>query len=142
MLTETIMAATFQATRSDLTGVRFDIFSVWNFVLTLLTLAAGGYLILKGHRAALVKSLREEAQIWEDKFKRVAAEKEELADKVKQLEDYSHKAVHDMRGELQTMMNANVKLMLAVQEKDTEIATLRGQIKVLQVEIQHLKGEA
>lgn len=135
------MAAAVQATRADLSGVRFDIFSVWNFILTLLTLAAGGYLILKGHRAALVKSLREEVSIWESKFKRVEDEKQHLTREFEELRVYSHKAVHDLRNEMQSMTSANIKLMLALQEKDTEIATLRGQITVLQVEIAHLKGE-
>jgi septal ring factor EnvC (AmiA/AmiB activator) len=126
--------------------LRFDVFSVWNFVASALVLAGGGYLILRANRAAYVKVLKETSEGWERAYKQKSAELDDVRHRLERLQgqfdnqEKQHRdAIHQMRGQNQEIVALNIKLQIELKDKETEIAKLSTKVLYLETEVKELK---
>lgn len=126
--------------------LRFDVFSVWNFLASALVLAGGGYLVLRANRAAYVKVLKETSEGWERAYKQKSAEVDDFRNRLERLqgqfdnqEKMHRDAVHQLRGEAQEIVTLNIKLQIELKEKETEIAKLSTKVLYLETEVKEMK---
>ncbi len=125
----------------------FDLFSLWNFLAAVIVVAAGGLLILRANKAAYVKVLRDTSDGWERAYKQKEQDFKDIGVRLQSLKDELQKdredyriAVHDLRNNLQNVTLLNVKLQLHVADRDAIIERLRGQVRMLRVQVAHLEG--
>lgn len=126
--------------------LRFDVFSVWNFLASALVFAGGGYLIFRANRAAYVKVLKETSDGWERAYKQKTAELDDFRHRLERLQgqfdnqEKQHRdAVHQMRNQNQEIVALNVKLQLELKDKETEVAQLSVKVLYLETEVKELK---
>jgi hypothetical protein len=130
-------------------SLRFDVFSVWNFVASAIVLAGGGLLILRANRAAYVKVLKETSEGWERAYKQKSEEAVEFGKRLERLqqqfdtqERLHRDAVHQMRNEHQEIVNLNINLQMQLKDKEVEIARLKGRVTQLEADVARLSGHS
>jgi hypothetical protein len=138
----TLVAAFFQGGVS----LRFDVFSVWNFLASAAVFAGGGYLIFRANRAAYVKVLKETSEGWERAYKQKSSELDDVRHRLERLQgqfdnqEKQHRdAVHQMRNQNQEIVALNIKLQFELKEKETEVAKLSTKVLYLETEVKEMK---
>jgi chromosome segregation ATPase len=145
-LLKVVAVSLFAAFLQGGVSLRFDVFSVWNFLASALVLAGGGYLILRANKAAYVKVLKETSDGWERAYQQKTAELEDFRHRLERLQgqfdnqEKQHRdAVHQMRNQQQEVVSLNIKLQLQLKEKEGEIAKLSMKVLYLETEVKELK---
>jgi len=135
--------------------VTVDNVGIWSFVWTVLVVAIGGLLL----RASYVKALKDTAAGWKEAYEQKVTElsdtEAQYQETVNSLElrltrlqqqfdtqERLHRdAVHELKHNHQEVILLNVTLQLDIKEKNMVIEQLKGQISILEIQVQELQGK-